>query len=60
MVAAMVPDVKDTDTNLEAPNAISYQFEDDGIVLAVHVIPSEEVKLAFDVDVETATKELFP
>ena len=56
----MVPDVKDTDTNLEAPNAISYQFEDDGIVLAVHVIPSEEVKLAFDVDVETATKELFP
>jgi len=60
MVAAMVPVVLDTETNLPAPKVTDIQFDTDGIVrlAPVQVTPSGEV-FAFAEEEATATNELF-
>jgi len=59
MVAAMVPVVDDTATNLDAPKAKLDQLDDEGKVLDVQVTPSGEVA-APPAAPDTTTKELFP
>lgn len=59
MVAAFVPVLPETVTNLDAPKAGALQFETDGNALDVQVIPSDEVA-AFAEPCAVAKNVLFP
>lgn len=58
-MAAVAPVVLDTVTNLDAPKATEYQLDEEGSVLAVHVMPSGDVAAAVE-PYATATNKLLP
>jgi hypothetical protein len=60
MLAAAVPSVLEVTAKTPLPKAMPPQLEEDGIVRAVHVTPSDDDAAAADGPAATAMKELLP